>query len=233
MSRAARPKKTPARKRRADNHQIVDDLLPIARPIESLVPDPSNAKHHPDASIEILKRLLVKYGQRKPIVVRRNGMVTEAGNGLLTAARALGWTHLAAVIVDDDEKTATEYALADNRSAELSIWDPVALPKALLAVGDFESLGWSAIEAKEILGEVRLPELEDGFVESKAEQNARGATSAGGEDMLPATMIRIRVGSYKFDVTRADYDAWVESIHKVSGFEKSNVLAEIRRRLSL
>lgn len=222
-------KQTPAKqRRRADVHKIVDDLLPLARPIESLVPDPANARHHPDRSIETLKVLLQKYGQRKPLVVRRDGMVAEAGNGLLTAARALGWTHVAAVLVDDDEKTAAEYGLADNRSAELSVWDPVALPKAMLVAGEFEALGWSADEAKLVLGEVKLPELEDGIVESGS-----GRSSGGGQDTLAATAARIRVGSYKFDVPRSEYDAWVEGIHKASGFDKADIVAEIRRRLGL
>jgi hypothetical protein len=46
-------------------------------------------------------------------------LLVEAGNTQLDAALSLGWTHLAAVGVDDDEVTMIGFALADNRSADL------------------------------------------------------------------------------------------------------------------
>jgi hypothetical protein len=54
--------------------------------------------------------------------VRRAAKV-EAGNGTLAAAKSLGWTHIAAVFVDDDAATAAAYGVADNRVGEFSEWD--------------------------------------------------------------------------------------------------------------
>jgi hypothetical protein len=38
---------------------------------------------------------------------------------LIAAAQQLGWTHIAVVWVDDDDITATAFALADNRTGDL------------------------------------------------------------------------------------------------------------------
>ena len=100
-------------------------------PIADLHPDPANARKHEARSIDSLKASLSAYGQRKPIVVQRSGMIVRSGNGLLAAAKALGWTTIVATIVDDDTLTAVQYAIADNRSAELSRWDDRVLATLL------------------------------------------------------------------------------------------------------
>ena len=58
-------------------------------------------------------------------------MVVRAGNGRLMAAKALGWTHLAALIVDETEVEAVAFAIADNRTSDLSTFDDEALAKLL------------------------------------------------------------------------------------------------------
>jgi DNA modification methylase len=100
-------------------------------PLADLVLDPANARKHPEDNLEAIKGSLVVYGQRKPVVVNKRTGAVEAGNGTVAAARALGWTHLAAVFVDDDSATAAGFSIADNRSAELATWDQEALDKLL------------------------------------------------------------------------------------------------------
>jgi site-specific DNA-methyltransferase (adenine-specific)/site-specific DNA-methyltransferase (cytosine-N4-specific) len=92
-------------------------------PIDSVVLDPSNAMEHPIENLAAIRGSLAKYGQRKPIVVNRAGNIIEAGNGTWQAAKALGWTHIAAVFVEDDPSTAVGYAIADNRTAQLATWN--------------------------------------------------------------------------------------------------------------
>ena len=110
---------------------IASALRPLAVPIEDLVPDPANARTHPAENLGAIRASLRVYGQRKPVVVNRRTGVVEAGNGTLAAARELGWTHLAAVYVDDEPVTAAGFAVADNRSSELAEWDDDALAKLL------------------------------------------------------------------------------------------------------
>jgi DNA modification methylase len=110
---------------------IAEALRPLAVPCADLIPDPANARRHPDENVDAIKGSLRVYGQRKPLVVNRRTGIIEAGNGTLEAARALGWKHVAAVYVDDDPLTATGFAIADNRTAELAEWDREALDKLL------------------------------------------------------------------------------------------------------
>ena len=118
----------------SDKTNIVADLLPLAVDLSSLVPDPANARKHDDRNLEAIKGSLSIFGQRKPIVVKRQGSVVIAGNGTLAAAKSLGWKRIAAVVVDDDSASATAYGIADNRTAELAKWDEQVLGQLLGAL---------------------------------------------------------------------------------------------------
>lgn len=113
---------------------IVESLRPLAVLVSSIDLDPANARLHPADNLSALRGSLRTFGQRKPVVVNRRTNTVEAGNGTLTAARELGWTHIAAVFVDDDPNTAAGFAVSDNRSAELATWDQAALDSLLNAV---------------------------------------------------------------------------------------------------
>ena len=113
--------------------QVVHSLARHVRPIRGLVADPANARKHGERSIDGLKGSLLRWGQQKPIVFDEKGVVV-AGNGTLEAAKALGWTHIAAVRSDLAGIERTAYAIADNRLAELSEWDADALGQLLGAL---------------------------------------------------------------------------------------------------
>lgn len=116
--------------------------------IGTLMMDPDNARLHPERNMDAIKQSLQMYGQLQPVVVRRDKMIVVAGNGRLQGAIELGWTKIAANIIDMDDVTAAGYALADNRSAELAKWDfevVARLDKLLLDAGH-ASIGWSMDE---------------------------------------------------------------------------------------
>jgi hypothetical protein len=110
---------------------IAEGLRHLAVPIDTLKPDASNARRHGQRNMDAIKASLARWGQRAPIVVQRSGMIVRAGNGRLEAAKALGWSHVAAVVVDDDSVEAVAFALADNRTAELAEWDTETLATLL------------------------------------------------------------------------------------------------------
>jgi DNA modification methylase len=116
-----------------------------------LLLDPENARRHSQKNLDAIKASLVKFGQRKPIVINSKGVVL-AGNGTVEAARGLDWDYIevATVPEDWDEATARAYALADNRSAELAEWDESVLAKSLLELmdqeWDIEELGFDLPE---------------------------------------------------------------------------------------
>ena len=83
-------------------------------------------------AIEAVAASLRRFGQRKPIVVQASTRQVVAGNHLVQAARALGWTEIAANVQDMDDAEATAFMLADNRTADLGSYDD-ALLAAILA----------------------------------------------------------------------------------------------------
>lgn len=98
---------------------LADPLRDLAVDVDELKPLEGNPRR---GDVDAVARSLKKFGQRKPIVVRRDGTVI-AGNHTLLAARKLGWPQIAAVRVDDDDATAKAYALADNRTSALGTFD--------------------------------------------------------------------------------------------------------------
>jgi hypothetical protein len=109
-----------------------------------------------------------RFGQRKPIVARRDGTVI-AGNHQLQAAQRLGWSHIAVVWTDDDDLTAKAFALADNRIGDLGNYD----------FGDLEAM----------LAEVRLDPLllsATGFAFEPVSVEPLGALDNGGFAQSPS-----------------------------------------------
>jgi hypothetical protein len=105
---------------------IIPDLRSLAVPLDDLKLDAANART--GHALDRIAASLHRYGQRKPIVVNRSeGNKIEAGNGTWQAAKSLGWTHIAAVFVEDDPMTAVGYGIADNRLGDLSEWDAETL----------------------------------------------------------------------------------------------------------
>ena len=110
---------------------IHDSLKHLAVSIDSLTPDPANARKHGDRNLDQIAASPTAFGQRKPIVVQQEGLIVRAGNGTLQAAKSLGWTEIAAVVVDEDNTSAAQFAIADNRTAQLAEWDTETLATLL------------------------------------------------------------------------------------------------------
>lgn len=135
---------------------ISEQLKALAVPIATLTPNPKNPRTHGDQSIESIKASLKRFSQRKPIVVQREGMIVRAGNGTLQAAQELGWEMIAALVVDEADVEARAFALADNRTAELSEWIFESVSEELRWLQDDEGfdisiLGWEDHEIEPLL----------------------------------------------------------------------------------
>jgi DNA modification methylase len=133
-----------------DLNYIAEGLRALAVPIEQLHEDIANARVGHD--VDRIAASLAQYGQRKPVVANRlQGNKIEAGNGTFQAAKKLGWSHIAVVYVDDDAATAAAFGIADNRTGELSRWDPDALEDLAETVGDLFT-GFTGDELDEVIG---------------------------------------------------------------------------------
>jgi ParB family transcriptional regulator, chromosome partitioning protein len=102
-------------------------------PINDLTPDPANARKHGERNLSSIIDSLRAFGQQKPIVVDRRGVVI-AGNGTLEAAKRLGWEEIAVVRTELDPTQATAFGIADNRTAELAEWDHDVLVSLLESI---------------------------------------------------------------------------------------------------
>lgn len=100
------------------------------REVRKLAHDPNNARTHDRKNIEAIKGSLAKFGLQKPIVIDK-GNVVIAGNGTLEAARELGWETIDVVVTTLDKFDLTAYALADNKTGDMSSWDEEVLASQL------------------------------------------------------------------------------------------------------
>lgn len=98
--------------------------------IADLVNDPANARKHSERNIESIMGSLRRFGQQKPIVIDKDGVVW-AGNGTLEAAKRLGWETIQVTETTLADNHLMAYAIADNRTAELAKWDDAALAATL------------------------------------------------------------------------------------------------------
>jgi len=93
-----------------------------------------NYNKHSGIQIEHLKRSLSDFNQVKNVVIWNNQIV--CGNGLIMAAKELGWQEINALDVSHlTKKQAKALLIADNKTAEMAIPD-IDLLSALLE--DFE-----------------------------------------------------------------------------------------------
>lgn len=102
-------------------------------PVTSVRLDPKNVRTHPAKNLDAIGASLRRFGQQKPIVVDGDGVVV-AGNGTLAAAVALGWHEIQVVRTSLRGAEARAFAIADNRTGDLSEFDEDLLTEALATV---------------------------------------------------------------------------------------------------
>ena len=122
----------------------MNELRLTAVSIDSLTNDPANARKHDEINIEAIKASLKLFGQRKPLVVTADNIVL-AGNGTLEAAKRLGWDKVTITRTPADwsYEQCRAFALADNRSAELAVWEDERLKNQLL---ELDAEGWELVD---------------------------------------------------------------------------------------
>lgn len=106
-----------------DLNYIPVPLRPLAERCDSLVMDVMNVKDHGELDLPTHQASLRQFGIRRAVVVRRDNRQIEAGNGTVMAAIRNGWEYVPVLWVDDDQKTARAFALADNAIGSLALWN--------------------------------------------------------------------------------------------------------------
>lgn len=184
-----------------DHAYIAEDLRQLAVPIANLNLLPGNPRR---GDVDAVARSYQRFGQRKPIVARRSDMTVIAGNHQLQAAQQLGWTHLAVVWTDDDDATATAFALADNRTGDLGGYDDTDLINLLQQVADDGDLlaatGYSDAYLTDLLKRYSAPTLAD-------------LEDMYADDEMPSEKLAI----IKLNVRKDVADRWEDARRRIAG----------------
>jgi len=148
-------------------HNVNESLKSLLVPLDSLIP----LEHNPRVgNVPAIMASYEEFGQVKPVVVRPNGdgmSTVIAGNHQVEAVRRLGWTHIAAVPIDADDKRAVAFALADNRTMELGHTDSAEAAEMIVQIVDeyndlMESLQWDDFEIAYYEEQSRRGKSDDG-----------------------------------------------------------------------
>jgi hypothetical protein len=140
--------------------------------IETLIPDAGNVRRRDDRARSALESSVRQFGPARSIVIDGKEIV-RAGNGALEAAAAAGSTEVlivrpgpgqvVAVQRDDWSPTeATAYAISDNRTSDLSVFDDTSLVETLRSLQseafDLSCVGFTDVEV-DMLNERLADEL--------------------------------------------------------------------------
>jgi DNA modification methylase len=165
-------------------------------PIVQLKPDPNNARQHSAKQIRQIAKSIETFGFNVPLLVDAEGNVI-AGHARLLAAKGFGWDQVPTIRLDHlSEVQRRAFMIADNRLAEVAVWDDRLLAEQLKALAsvelsfDIETIGFD-------MGEIDLRIESLGAPSEKAQE---------AEPVLPAAS-----GSL---VSRAG-DLWLIGRHKV------------------
>ena len=122
-------------------------------PVESLTPDPENARVHGPRQIARIADSIAAFGFNVPIVIDGKGAVL-AGHGRVLAARRLGLSEVPTIALEHlSQAERRAFMIADNRLAELASWDDRRLGVELEALKSLDldfSIEATGFELEEI-----------------------------------------------------------------------------------
>ena len=219
-------------------------------PLDDLKPLHPNARKRTKRGAEMIVDSLQRFGAARSIVVDENNVVL-AGNGTMEAAAIAGIARVRVVEADGSELIAVRrrgltpeekaaLALADNRTAELAVWDDAVLAQLIAELPDVAKGLWTHQELREMLASLQAaPEDPGAQIDRAAELQRHWQTAAGQLWDIPSQSVpdrchRVLVG----DSTKADdvarlmdrelYDLLVtDSPYGVSYGEKNRFLNRI------
>ena len=104
------------------------------RGIDTLTPDPGNARLHSARQVGRIADSIEAFGFNVPVLIDADGRIV-AGHGRVLAARRLGLAEVPTIALDHlTEGGRRAFMIADNRLAELASWDGKRLGEELGAL---------------------------------------------------------------------------------------------------
>lgn len=133
-------------------------------PVGSLRPYDKNARKHKDADVKTIMSSIQEFGFDDPIGVWGPENLIVEGHGRLLAAKKLGMETVPVIRLDhltDEQRRA--YALAHNKTAEMSEWDDLLLSQELLDIFniDMMAFGFDLVEKSEVVDDEYEPVIPD------------------------------------------------------------------------
>lgn len=111
----------------------------IYLPVDALTPYTKNARKHTPADIETIKQSILAFGFKDPIGIWGEHNIIVEGHGRLIAAKELGFTEVPCIRLDDlTDEQRRAYALAHNKTAEMSEWNFDILGEELAELTAFD-----------------------------------------------------------------------------------------------
>lgn len=141
-----------------DGPRIAPALQALVVPIASIELHPRNPRV---GDVEAIAASLRRFGQLRPILVQSSTRFVVAGNHLLRAAQALGWTQIAANVEDLDDSTSLAYLLADNRTSDLGRYDDALLAAILAEQTEADNLAATGYDPADVAALLRAAGLDD------------------------------------------------------------------------
>jgi len=131
-----------------------DNIAPVLHDfiidIDDLVEHPKNARQ---GDVGAISQSLEAHGQYDPIKYRAETMEIVVGNHRWKAAKALGWTEVAAIPLDIDAEEALLILLNDNRSSDLASYDEPLLIETLKGLPDLSGSGFTGDDLDDLIAQ--------------------------------------------------------------------------------
>lgn len=145
-------------------------------PIGKVKPYPNNPRIH-NGAVDAVAASIQLFGFKQPLVVNAKGILI-VGHVRLQAAHKLKLKTVPVIVARFSDEKARAYRIADNKSNELSDWDPELLTSELELLEDFKwtELGFSEKELDELLGR---DEVDDEKADAVPETPAKAITQLG------------------------------------------------------
>lgn len=145
----------------------MNDLKIEYLPVSALKPYDRNARKHQNADVETIVRSIQEFGFDDPIGIWGEKNTIVEGHGRLLAAKKLGMETVPCIRLDhltDEQRRA--YALAHNKTAEMSEWDFDILPDELAEIVDIDmsAFGFDLDENSSESDGVEHSSLSDRFI---------------------------------------------------------------------
>ncbi|AHN84811.1 DNA modification methylase [Vibrio phage phi 2] len=191
--------------------------------ILQIAPYVKNARTHSEEQISQIVESIREFGFTNPILIDQHNELI-AGHGRLEAAKIVGLETVPAVRLSDlTEQQVKALRIVDNQLALNAGWDLDLLAAEIveLEADDFnlDLLGFD----DDFLAGLLPDEME---IDPDRDQTDPEINDA-------QEKVSIILAPYEISVQRAEWDKWETSIRAKVGFDKSDVISEIKKRLKM